>query len=126
MSHRFANHDVLSDVSMQVPTGSIYGFLGPNGAGKTTTLRLILGLLKTQRGEISVFGQRFDQNRIAILRNVGSLIESPSLYDHLSAAENLRILQIVHRCPEQRITGGARTGWPRQHRKKAREAVLPR
>src|SRR5215213_4161039 len=101
--HRFAHHDVLCGVSMQVPTGSIYGFLGPNGAGKTTTLRLILGLLKTQRGEIRIFGKRFDQDRIEILRNVGSLIESPSLYDHLSAAENLRLMQLVHRCPESRI-----------------------
>jgi ABC-type multidrug transport system ATPase subunit len=105
--HRFAHHDVLRGVDMQVPTGSIYGFLGPNGAGKTTTLRLILGLLKTQRGEIRIFGKRFntrfDKDRIAILANVGSVIESPSLYDHLTAAENLRLLQIIHRCPESGI-----------------------
>ncbi|MFL6247379.1 MAG: ABC transporter ATP-binding protein [Thermoanaerobaculia bacterium] len=103
LSHRFANQDVLSGISMQVPTGSIYGFLGPNGAGKTTTLRVILGLLKTQRGEVRIFGKRFDSDRIAILRNIGSMIESPSLYDHLTAAENLRVLQIVHRCPTSRI-----------------------
>ena len=101
--HRFANHDVLSGIDMQVPESSIYGFLGANGAGKTTTLRLILGLLRKQRGEIRVFGKRFDENRVAILRNVGSLIESPSLYDHLSAAENLRLMQIVHGCAESRI-----------------------
>lgn len=103
LHHRFASQDVLRGVSMQVPTGSIYGFLGPNGAGKTTTLRLILGLLKTQQGMIRIFGKRFAEERIAILRNVGSMIESPSLYDHLSAAENLRLLQIIHRCPESRI-----------------------
>jgi ABC-type multidrug transport system ATPase subunit len=103
LAHRFANHDVLCGVSMQVPMGSIYGFLGPNGAGKTTTLRLILGLLKTQQGEIRIFGQRFLENRIAILRNVGSMIESPSLYDHLSATENLRLMQLIHRCPQSRI-----------------------
>ena len=103
LCHRFANQDVLRNVSMQVPTGSIYGFLGPNGAGKTTTLRLILGLLKKQQGELSVFGKRLERERIAILRNVGSMIESPSLYDHLSAAENLRVVQLIHRCPETRI-----------------------
>ncbi len=103
LSHRFGSHDVLSGVSMQVPAGSIYGFLGANGAGKTTTLRLILGLLRTKRGEIRIFGKRFAEERIAILRNVGSMIESPSLYDHLTAAENLRVLQLVHRCPESRI-----------------------
>ncbi|HYC58424.1 MAG TPA: ABC transporter ATP-binding protein [Thermoanaerobaculia bacterium] len=101
--HRFGHHDVLGGVSMQVPAGSIYGFLGPNGAGKTTTLRLILGLLKPQRGEVSIFGKRFDRHRIGILKNVGSMIESPSLYDHLTAAENLRVLQLIHRCPESRI-----------------------
>jgi len=101
--HRFAHHDVLCGVSMQVPTGSIYGFLGPNGAGKTTTLRLILGLLKAQQGEIRIFGQRFVDDRIAILRSVGSMIESPSLYDHLSATENLRLMQLIHRCPPSRV-----------------------
>ncbi len=103
LSHRFADHDVLSGVDMQVPPGSIYGFLGPNGAGKTTTLRLILGLLTTQRGEVRIFGKRFGQDRISILRNVGSIIESPSLYDHLTAVENLRVLQLIHRCPARRI-----------------------
>lgn len=103
LHHRFANHDVLRGVSMQVPTGSIYGFLGPNGAGKTTTLRLILGLLRRQQGEIQIFGKSFAQDRIEILRNIGSLIESPSLYDHLTAAENLRLIQLIHRCPPSRI-----------------------
>ncbi|HEV7763521.1 MAG TPA: ABC transporter ATP-binding protein [Thermoanaerobaculia bacterium] len=103
LSHRFADHDVLSGVSIQVPTGSIYGFLGPNGAGKTTTLRLILGLLRMQHGEIRIFGRQFDRERIAILRNIGSMIESPSLYDHLTAFENLKLLQLIHRCPESRI-----------------------
>jgi ABC-2 type transport system ATP-binding protein len=103
LHHRFARHDVLRGIDMQVPEGSIYGFLGPNGAGKTTTLRLILGLLRMQRGAIRIFGKELGRERIAILRNVGSMIESPSLYDHLSAFENLRLLQLVHRCPESRI-----------------------
>jgi lantibiotic transport system ATP-binding protein len=103
LHHRFADQDVLRGISMQVPDGSIYGFLGPNGAGKTTTLRLILGLLKKQRGEVSIFGKKFESDRIAILRNVGSMIEGPSLYDHLTATENLRTLQWIHRCPARRI-----------------------
>jgi lantibiotic transport system ATP-binding protein len=103
LSHRFGTQDVLRDVSIQVPQGSIYGFLGPNGAGKTTTLRLILGLLKKQQGEISIFGKRLEDDRIEILRSVGSMIESPSLYDHLTATENLRVIQLIHRCAESRI-----------------------
>ena len=103
LAHRFGEHDVLRGVDLHVPAGSIYGFLGPNGAGKTTTLRLILGLLKTQRGTIRVFGKSLAGDRIAILRDVGSMIESPSIYDHLTAAENLRVMQLVHRCPASRI-----------------------
>jgi ABC-2 type transport system ATP-binding protein len=105
LSHRYSGDaPVLNGINLQVPHGSIYGFLGPNGAGKTTTLRLILGLLKMQQGTISIFQKRFDTHRIEILRNVGSLIESPSLYDHLTARENLMVLQKVYRCPASRIT----------------------
>jgi lantibiotic transport system ATP-binding protein len=104
LHHRYANGEtVLNGINLQVPQGSIYGFLGPNGAGKTTTLRLVLGLLKAQRGTISIFGKRFDAHRFDVLRNIGSLIESPSLYTHLTASENLAVLQKVHQCPKRRI-----------------------
>lgn len=104
LTHRFSrNETVLKSVNLQVIEGSIYGFLGPNGAGKTTTLKLILGLLKKQVGEIFVFGKSVEKNRIEILRRLGSLIESPSLYGHLTAVENLRILQKVYHCPNARI-----------------------
>ncbi len=104
LSHRFSEKEVvLNNIELQVPEGSIYGFLGPNGAGKTTTLKLILGLLKKQEGSISVFNKAFESNRIEILKNVGSLIESPSLYTHLTAKENLKIWQKVYQCPMSRI-----------------------
>ncbi len=104
LSYKFSgNEPVLKNINLQVPQGSIYGFLGPNGAGKTTTLRLLLGLLKKQQGEIKIFNKEFDANRISILKNVGSLIESPSLYSHLTATENLEVLQKIYRCPETRI-----------------------
>jgi ABC-2 type transport system ATP-binding protein len=117
VSHRYPGHPPIPDgISLQVPTSSIYGFLGPNGAGKTTTLKLLLGLLRRQQGSISVFGRNLDTDRIAILRDVGTLIESASLYEHLTARENLLVLQKVRRCPESRIeqvlelTGLAATG----------------
>jgi ABC-type multidrug transport system ATPase subunit len=97
------NEIVLNNINLQVPEGSIYGFLGPNGAGKTTTLRLILGLLKKQQGDIAIFGKRFEENRVAILKKVGSLIENPSLYGHLTAYENLRLLQKVYQCQKENI-----------------------
>ena len=104
LTHRFSEKEiVLNEIAIQVPEGSIYGFLGPNGAGKTTTLKLILGLLKKQQGTISVFGKPFNENRIEILKNIGSLIEAPSLYAHLTARENLLIWQKVYQCPKERI-----------------------
>jgi ABC-2 type transport system ATP-binding protein len=101
--HYSANETAVDNVALIVPDGSIYGFLGPNGAGKTTTLRLILGLIKKQSGTISIFGKSFNENRLDILRNIGSLIESPSLYGHLTAYENLLILQKIYQCPIERI-----------------------
>jgi ABC-2 type transport system ATP-binding protein len=102
--HKFSeNETALNRINLQVIENTIYGFLGPNGAGKTTTLRLILGLLKKQLGEISVFGKSFEKNRVETLRKIGSMIESPSLYGHLTAIENLKILQKVYRCPARRI-----------------------
>jgi lantibiotic transport system ATP-binding protein len=102
--HRFSKEEtILKGISLQVPYGSIYGFLGPNGAGKTTTLRLILGLLKKQSGNIKIFNKTFHTHRIEILRNLGSLIESPSLYGHLTATENLKLLQTIYQCPKSRI-----------------------
>jgi lantibiotic transport system ATP-binding protein len=104
VSHQFSKGEkVLNNINFSVKTGSIYGFLGPNGAGKTTTLRLVLGLLRKQTGEIKVFGKSFDENRTDILRGLGSLIESPSLYGQLTAAENLLVWQKVYQCPKTRI-----------------------
>lgn len=102
--YSFAHHGPsVMGVSLQVPTGSIYGFLGPNGAGKTTTLRLCLGLLRVQQGRISLLGRDMAVERQEVLRQVGSLIEAPSLYDHLTAVENLTLLQLIHRVPRERI-----------------------
>lgn len=104
LSHQFSKGEkVLKNINFAVKTGSIYGFLGPNGAGKTTTLRLVLGLLRKQTGEIKVFGKPFDDNRMDILRGLGSLIESPSLYGQLTAAENLLVWQKVYQCAKSRI-----------------------
>jgi lantibiotic transport system ATP-binding protein len=103
LSHHFRKQQVLDNISLFIPTGSIYGFLGPNGAGKTTTLRLILGLLKKQSGVIQVFGNDFKSRRISILKNTGSLIEQPSIYLHLNARENLEIYRPFYSCGLNRI-----------------------
>ena len=93
----------LDNINLQVEKGSIYGFLGPNGAGKTTTLRLLLGLLKKQQGSVQVFGKEFAEHRLESLQNIGSLIEQPSLYGHLTAKENLDIYRRIYGAPKESI-----------------------
>ncbi len=78
-------------LSLSVPPRSVYGFLGPNGAGKSTTIRMVLGLQRPDRGTISLFGRPLARERIALLRRIGSLVESPSLYPHLTGRENLEV-----------------------------------
>ncbi len=95
---------VVNNVDMRVKEGRIYGFLGPNGAGKTTTLKMLLSLVRPTKGEIEIMGQPMSETtRINILRNIGSLIESPSYYGHLTGKENLRILAAVLDAPEINI-----------------------
>lgn len=100
----YDGHTCVSNLSMMVKENRIYGFLGPNGAGKSTTLKMILGLVRPSRGEIDIFGKRMNpKNRIEILRNTGSLIESPSYYGHLTAKENLKILAELSDVPSVNI-----------------------
>lgn len=94
--HYSGQAQTLSEINLHIEKGSIYGFLGPNGSGKTTTLSLLLGLLNSQQGSIEIFGQHLHSNRTGILKKVGSLIESPSLYGHLTAKENLEVYRAVY------------------------------
>ena len=93
----------LFDIDLKVERGSIYGFLGPNGSGKTTTLSLLLGLLEKQQGSIEIFGQQLHTNGSHILKKIGSSIEAPSLYGHLSAKENLEVYRAAYGANKKRI-----------------------
>jgi ABC-2 type transport system ATP-binding protein len=108
----------VSGIDLTLRRGEILGFVGPNGAGKTTTIKLLLGLLTPSRGSIHVFGQPLASHRTAILRRVGALVETPALYGHLSADENLRIQQHGHGAARGRIVAVLeRTGLlPHRHR----------
>ncbi len=92
----------VRDLDLDVPAGCIYGFLGPNGAGKTTSIRLLLGLLRPDAGTIALSGQALDGGRAA-LRHVGALVESPSLYGHLSGRDNLEVTRRLLGAPRARI-----------------------
>ena len=94
----------VNHLDLQVPEGAIYGFLGPNGAGKSTTLKMILGLVHPTAGSISVFGKKVNgHNRLDMLKQVGSLIESPSYYGHLTGEENLKVVQTLRGVPEKDV-----------------------
>ena len=94
----------VNHLDLTVPEGAVYGFLGPNGAGKSTTLKLLLGLARPTAGEIAVFGRPMGpRTRMETLSQVGSLIESPSYYGHLTGAENLHIVQTLRGAPERDI-----------------------
>ena len=83
----------VKDVNLAIPKGCIYGFLGPNGAGKTTTMKLLLGLIQPDGGNIKVLGQKMSpKSRFDINMRTGSLIESPGFYGHLTGQENLEII----------------------------------
>ena len=101
---QYGNTLRVAHLDLDVPEGSVYGFLGPNGAGKSTTLKMILGLVRPTAGDIQVLGKKMEGgNRLAVLRQVGSLIESPSYYGHLTGEENLRIVQSLRGIPEKNI-----------------------
>src|SRR5579862_2377388 len=103
LSFNFGNQQVVKSLSLQVPEGSIYGFLGPNGAGKTTTIKMLLNLLQTDQGSIHIFGKELTSNRIEILSQIGSLIEQPAIYGHLSGKENLMNRALLLQVPEKRV-----------------------
>ncbi len=93
----------VDGVSLDVPQGSVYGFLGPNGAGKTTTIRMLLGLIRPNAGHVNLFGRSLNRERLALLRRVGALVETPSLYPHLTGRENLELTRRLIGAPRSRI-----------------------
>lgn len=87
----FDNEEVVSNVSMNIKKGEIYGFLGPNGAGKTTVMRMITNLIKPTSGEIELFGEKLTDTSYEVLKRIGSIIEYPVFYDKLTGRENLEL-----------------------------------
>lgn len=104
LSKQYGEKYTVKNVSLKVRPGCVYGFLGPNGAGKSTTMKMLLGLTKPSLGEIRMFEKEVrEDSRIELLRSIGSLIESPSYYGHLSGRENLEIVQTLKNVPKREI-----------------------
>ena len=103
LTKRYKDFVAVNDVSMHVRKGSIYGFLGPNGAGKSTTMKMLLGLTAPTSGTFEIDGMRFPDSRVAILKEVGSFIESPSYYANLTGRENLDIIRRILGLPASSV-----------------------
>ena len=100
----------VKNLSMSIPKSCVYGFLGPNGAGKTTTLKMILGLIKKDAGEIKMFGEDVSaKNLLSLLHKTGSLIENPGGYPHLSGLENMQIIAKLKGVNETEIEKALKT-----------------
>ena len=94
----------VQELDIRIKEGDIYGFLGPNGAGKSTTMKMLLGLVKPTSGTIEIMGKPFNEKtRRDILSSVGSLIESPSYYGHLTGRENMEIIRRLLDLPKKNI-----------------------
>lgn len=91
LTRRFGSQLAVDDLNLLVPAAGVYGFLGPNGAGKTTAIRMLLGLIRPNAGEVRLFGQSLNGNHLSVMRRVGALVEAPSLYPHLTGRENLEV-----------------------------------
>ena len=81
---------ILHSIDMECYSGEVYGFLGPNGAGKTTTIKIAVGLLQLDEGEISINGKDIRKDFEGAMANVGGIVENPEMYKYLSGMENLR------------------------------------
>ena len=100
LTKKYKNFISVNNASLHIRKGSIYGFLGPNGAGKSTTMKMLLGLTAPTKGSFTIDGKQFPNDRIAILKEIGSFIEAPSFYANLTGRENLDIIRRILGLPK--------------------------
>ncbi|WP_338658469.1 lantibiotic protection ABC transporter ATP-binding protein [Paraclostridium sordellii] len=100
LNKTYKKQEVNKEISLLVPTNSIYGLLGPNGAGKSTLLKMLTGMINPTSGEIIYNEKSWSRND---LLEIGALIEQPPIYENLSARENLKVRTLLYNLPESRI-----------------------
>ncbi len=104
LTKRYGKRLAVDGLDLEVGRGQIFGFLGPNGAGKSTTIRMLLGLIRPNGGEVRVLGARVPGERLRVAAKVGALAESPAFYEHLSGRRNLELLsRLSGSCERARI-----------------------
>ena len=103
LTKKYKNFVSVNQVSLHIRKGSIYGFLGPNGAGKSTTMKMLLGLTAPTKGSFSIDGKHFPEDRMDILKEIGSFIEAPSFYANLTGRENLDVIRRILGLPKESV-----------------------
>ena len=103
LTKKYKSFVAVNNISLNIRKGSIYGFLGPNGAGKSTTMKMLLGLTAPTKGSFTIDGKQFPKDRLSILKEVGSFIESPSFYANLTGKENLDIIRRILGLPKSSV-----------------------
>lgn len=118
LTKSYADFTAVCDIDLHIPKGSVYGFLGPNGAGKSTTMKMFLGLTRPTGGSFTIDGKRYPENRVEILKEVGSFIEAPAFYGNLSGEENLEIIRKILGLPKSSVTEALETVGLLQYKKR--------
>jgi ABC-type multidrug transport system ATPase subunit len=103
LTRRYGQVVAVEGLDLHVPRACVYGFLGPNGAGKSTTIRMLLGLTRPNAGRVKLFDRALSEDRRTLLGHVGSLVETPSLYPHLTGTENLEVTRRLLGAPRERV-----------------------
>lgn len=103
LTKTYADFTAVSNVCLHIPKGTVYGFVGPNGAGKSTTMKMFLGLTKPTSGTFTIDGMKYPQNRVQILKEIGSFIEAPAFYGNLTGEENLDIIRKILGLPKSSV-----------------------
>ena len=91
LSKTIDGKQLVTDVNIHVKKGEVYGFLGPNGAGKTTVMKMLTNLWKPTSGTVALFGKALEKTSYEVLKRMGSIIEFPTFYDHMSGKDNLQL-----------------------------------
>ena len=104
LTKAYGNFTAVEDLNLHIRKGRVYGFLGPNGAGKSTTMKMFLGLTRPTRGSFHIDGKTYPSDRTAILKEIGSFIESPAFYGNLTGEENLEIIRKILGLPKSSVS----------------------
>ncbi len=103
LTKTYGDFTAVSNLNLHIRKGRVYGFLGPNGAGKSTTMKMLLGLTHPTDGQVTIDGKTYPQDRVSILKEIGSFIEAPAFYGNLTGEENLDIIRKILGLPKSSV-----------------------